>query len=580
MKKIFNSETGRFDWVNDAESDPIFSAWLIATPPIYTETDPLSWSKASDQTLLTGDKSGSFNLTTTGIGTLGSGIVNYTGAADTGNGLKVNMANRGYAITAGLASGPEMSMYVDTIAGYLGTNTNHPLEFYVNNSTALLKLFATTLDFHADNFKARFGAAEDASIYYNGTDLIIDPKEVGTGVVNLNGGNLTTTGIGTFLNIVETTPTLLKLDQTTPQSVINGQPNFMSGAKIDPTGTFDFSTIAGVSTSFGIYNPIPDDTGQYSIVTYFTDADTSNSVRVGGLAFGGEINGGASYYGPAEVYGLNGYINIKNGSYTAYAYSSYLQVQVIGGSVCNAVVGETIDIATSQADSYIETAKGIRLVVGAYDTGQIDEAVGISIDIQKTADATITTAMGLKIENITATTAYAIQTGLGLVRFGDTAEVRAGLTTVGAILKLSTQEPTVVANDVLGRINFSAPLEASGTDAVLVGASIVAVAEAEFTSSVNKTSLLFQTGASETATTKMTILSNGNVGIGTTAPGEKLEVTGNIQLSGSINSVGGFKANGTAGISATITTAALTGGGAQGSMTFTNGILTAQTQAT
>lgn len=35
-----------------------------------------------------------------------------------------------------------------------------------------------------------------------------------------------------------------------------------------------------------------------------------------------------------------------------------------------------------------------------------------------------------------------------------------------------------------------------------------------------------------------------------------------------------------AGISVVITTAKLTGGGANGSMTFTNGILTAQTQAT
>jgi hypothetical protein len=34
------------------------------------------------------------------------------------------------------------------------------------------------------------------------------------------------------------------------------------------------------------------------------------------------------------------------------------------------------------------------------------------------------------------------------------------------------------------------------------------------------------------------------------------------------------------GITVTITTAALTGGGTQGSMTFTNGVLTAQTQAT
>lgn len=43
---------------------------------------------------------------------------------------------------------------------------------------------------------------------------------------------------------------------------------------------------------------------------------------------------------------------------------------------------------------------------------------------------------------------------------------------------------------------------------------------------------------------------------------------------------GAYKVGGTAGISATINTAPLTGGGAAGTMTFVNGILTAQTQAT
>lgn len=50
----------------------------------------------------------------------------------------------------------------------------------------------------SDNDKILLGAGKDASIYYDGTDLIIDPKEVGSGVVNLNGGDLTTTGTGTF----------------------------------------------------------------------------------------------------------------------------------------------------------------------------------------------------------------------------------------------------------------------------------------------------------------------------------------------------------------------------------------------
>jgi hypothetical protein len=49
---------------------------------------------------------------------------------------------------------------------------------------------------------------------------------------------------------------------------------------------------------------------------------------------------------------------------------------------------------------------------------------------------------------------------------------------------------------------------------------------------------------------------------------------------GAINSDGGYSASGNAGISVTITTAALTALGAQGSMTFSNGLLTAQVQAT
>ena len=47
-----------------------------------------------------------------------------------------------------------------------------------------------------------------------------------------------------------------------------------------------------------------------------------------------------------------------------------------------------------------------------------------------------------------------------------------------------------------------------------------------------------------------------------------------VNLTGTVNTSGG------AGLTVVITTAALTGAGAQGSMTFTDGILTAQTAAT
>lgn len=108
--------------------------------------------------------------------------------------------------------------------------------------------------------------------------------------------------------------------------------------------------------------------------------------------------------------------------------------------------------------------------------------------------------------------------GIGTTTPVSLTELQGGLTTEGAVLTLSTKETTVDANDVLGAINFRAPLEASGTDAVLTGAAIVAIAEDTFDATNNKTSLQFKTGASEAATTKMTLSSAGN-----------LDVTGNIK---------------------------------------------------
>jgi hypothetical protein len=72
------------------------------------------------------------------------------------------------------------------------------------------------------------------------------------------------------------------------------------------------------------------------------------------------------------------------------------------------------------------------------------------------------------------------------------------------------------------------------------------------------------------------IAGNDRIGIGLNNPAYKLDVNGDINIPAGNT----YRVGGTAGISATITTAALTGGGAQGSMTFVKGILTAQTQAT
>ncbi len=95
---------------------------------------------------------------------------------------------------------------------------------------------------------------------------------------------------------------------------------------------------------------------------------------------------------------------------------------------------------------------------------------------------------------------------------GTILEIRAEAASPGS-LTLSTSELTVVDGDILGRIDFQAPEESSGTDAILVGASIWAEADATFDVTVNSTDLVFATGDSATASEKMRIDSTGIVTI-------------------------------------------------------------------
>ena len=82
------------------------------------------------------------------------------------------------------------------------------------------------------------------------------------------------------------------------------------------------------------------------------------------------------------------------------------------------------------------------------------------------------------------------------------------------VLSFQTGETDIAADDILGFISFTAPDEATGSDANLIAASILARSEGDFSASSNATSLEFRTGASEAATTKMTLTSAGNLQLG------------------------------------------------------------------
>ncbi len=101
------------------------------------------------------------------------------------------------------------------------------------------------------------------------------------------------------------------------------------------------------------------------------------------------------------------------------------------------------------------------------------------------------------------------------------------------LLTIQTGETDIAANDILGQINFQAPDEGTGTDAVLVAAGIAAISEGDFSSSSNATKLSFQTGASEAAAEKMSLSSAG-----------VLTTTSNIVAGGTLTSGGAITGSG------------------------------------
>ena len=102
-------------------------------------------------------------------------------------------------------------------------------------------------------------------------------------------------------------------------------------------------------------------------------------------------------------------------------------------------------------------------------------------------------------------------------------------TSDGAIINAQTSDTTVTSGSVLGRVDFKAPDEASGTDAILLAGSVAAIAEDTFAADNNATKLSFQTATSGAAAETMSLSGSG-----------LLTLTNNLVIpnAGNIGSVG------------------------------------------
>ena len=97
----------------------------------------------------------------------------------------------------------------------------------------------------------------------------------------------------------------------------------------------------------------------------------------------------------------------------------------------------------------------------------------------------------------------------------------------GFELNLQTGHTSIEATDVIGKITFNAPNEAASGDAILDGATIEAVAEDTFSSSVNSTALVFKTNTSAAATERMRIKSDGTIQMDTQVDIDNITINGN-----------------------------------------------------
>ena len=92
------------------------------------------------------------------------------------------------------------------------------------------------------------------------------------------------------------------------------------------------------------------------------------------------------------------------------------------------------------------------------------------------------------------------------------------------VLTLQTGETDMAADDIIGQIDFQAPDEGTGTDAILVAAGISAISEGDFSSSSNATKLSFKTASSAAAAETMFLGSTGNLQVSSEVSAESFSI--------------------------------------------------------
>ncbi len=467
------------------------------------------------------------NLTTVGALNAGS-ITSGFGAIDIGSS---NLTATG-TISLGATSFNDNnitnvgSIQLDSIAGDADTNTSITFSGSDVITMATGGTTALTLD-ASQNAVVGANLTVTGDLTISGDDLVMGTNTSGMLLI-ADGTNFNPTAVGSLSEIstVANDDVLLAVDTSG------------GGLKKLTRSTL----VSGLATSSGLSNVVEDTTPQLG-----GDLDVNGNALVstsnGNIALTPNGTGVVRLDGNVDI--QTGEIILKNGGsvsnikfYCEVSNAHYTQLQSSAHSEYSGNVTLTLPPST---DTLVGKATTDTLTNKTLTSPVLNTAtVGTSL-VPASAD-------GATLGSASAEFSDLYLADAGVVFFGNDQEVKLiHNADNGLILKhtataddkpvsltLQTGETDIAANDVLGKIDFQAPDEGTGTDAILVAAGIEAVSEGDFSASANATKLSFKTAASEAAAEKMSLSSGGNLTVSGNVIAVDLDISGDVDIDGTL----------------------------------------------
>jgi len=447
-----------------------------------------------------------------------------------------NLVDSGIGSTAGYdLDGNELTLDADSDTS-ITASTDDQIDFEIagaDDFTMTANAFNVLTGSHvtfADSANAKFGTGNDMLMYHDGSNSYI---------TNAVGAlKIATETSGIALTIGHTTSETTIADNLTVTGTLTGTLATAAQGSVTSLGTLTALTVDDVAVN-GKVVTMTGSASDTAVLTAGTNG-TLSIVTTDAAAAAANIQitaDGTVDIDSAGVLTLDSgaAINIEPASGSAILLDGTISVDagVVTGATSitsTAFVGDiTGDVTgnTSGTAATVTTAAQTNITsLGTLTTLTVDNVNINGTTMGHTSDTDLLTFASAALTVLGTITVGVDDTGHDVKFFAasagaymhwdesaDLLDIR-GATAAGAgLLRLTTGELTVVDGNKLGRIDFQAPLESDGTDAIAVAASIWAEADDTFSASVNNTDIVFATGKSEAAAEKFRFTADNEIGI-------------------------------------------------------------------